>query len=67
MVTINWSNKALLDLERIRQYISKDSPRDANQFVNNIIKKVEILQNFPNSGRVVPEKKNQDLRELLYK
>ncbi len=67
MVTIKWSNKALSDLENIRGFISKDSPRDANLFIKNVIKKVDILENFPYSGRVVPEKNNSELRELLYK
>jgi toxin ParE1/3/4 len=67
MARIIWSDDAISDLNEIKKYIARDSPEIANKFVNTIIKKIENLHNLPLMGRIVPEKNNMNLRELLYK
>ncbi len=57
MVKIVWSKTALLDLKNIFDYIAKDSKYYAVRFVDRIIVSVDQLENFPYSGRIVPEKK----------
>jgi addiction module RelE/StbE family toxin len=65
MVKIVWSDLAIDDLKSIHEYISKDSPRYADKMIERILKRVEQLENFPQSGRVVPEFNQKTLRELI--
>jgi plasmid stabilization system protein ParE len=55
MAQINWTNQALADLEAIGDFISRDAPSFAQVFVNRVFLSVERLENFPYSGRIVPE------------
>jgi plasmid stabilization system protein ParE len=38
---IHWTEPAIIDLENIRDYIAKDSPYYALEFVNKIMNTVE--------------------------
>lgn len=53
------------DLRIIHEYISKDSKFYADRFIEKIINRVDQLESFPNSGRVVPEFNLENIRELL--
>ena len=48
---IRWSPTAVSDLESIRDYIARDSPSAASKVANRIKESVNILINFPLSGR----------------
>jgi len=50
-----WSNDVLTQFEEILQYIRRDSPEQANKFGEKIIKAIDRLTVFPESGRIVPE------------
>jgi toxin ParE1/3/4 len=65
MVKIIWTDFAIEDLRMIHEYISKDSKTYADRFVDRIIKRVDQLENFPKSGRVVPEFNSETIRELI--
>lgn len=65
MVTIIWTEYAIEDLELIHEYIAQDSVNYANKLVDKIIDKVELLQNHPLLGRVVPEFEIETIRELI--
>jgi plasmid stabilization system protein ParE len=52
---ILWSPQALSDLESIRDYIAHDSPRYAELVLRRLVAAVDRLEEFPKSGRVVPE------------
>lgn len=65
MVRIVWTDLAIDDLKSIHSYISQDSKNYADSFVEKIILKVELLEIYPNSGRVVPEFNIDKIRELL--
>jgi len=60
-----WSLQALRDLEAIREYIAVDSPRYADLVVERIIAAVERLRAFSESGRVVPERSDPLIREVM--
>ena len=62
MVEIIWSKSSVNDLDR---YISTDSVLYAKRFIDLLISRVEQLKDFPESGRVVPEKNNPKIRELI--
>ena len=54
-MNIEYTPKALVDIESIRDHIAKDSPVYADRLVNRIITSVRILNAFPllgHKGRV---------------
>lgn len=55
MVEITWTEFAVADLRQIHEYISKDSKVYADRLIDKIMRRVEKLENFPRSGRIVPE------------
>ena len=63
---INWSPLAVDRVTEIAEYISKDNPTAAANWVETVFDKVEQLKSFPESGRVVPEIQRKDFRELIY-
>ena len=60
-----WSEEALEDIESIAIYIEKDSPIYAKAVVSKFFEKAEILRNFPELGRTVPEIDDAKIRELF--
>lgn len=62
---ILWSPQALHDLTSIREYVAVDSPRYAALVVERIVRSVERLEDFPRSGRIVPERGDPNLREVI--
>lgn len=65
MVKIIWTEFALADLKSIHEYISQDSRTYASRFIEKLIKRVDQLETFPKSGRVVPEFGDNSIRELI--
>ncbi len=65
MVTVIWTEVALADLRSIHASIAKDSKVYASRLVDRIVTRVGQLQQFPRSGRVVPEFGQEDIRELI--
>ena len=65
MVKVIWTTIARSDLKSIYEYISEDSSFYAKRFIDKLVDKVEILETYPNMGRVVPEFENQKIRELI--
>lgn len=66
---LDWADPALDDLEEIRDYIAKDSPSNARQFIQRIFDTTEEqLTDFPQIGRQVPEanESTEEVRELLF-
>jgi len=65
MAKVIWTNKSLKDLKSIFEYISIDSRYYAARFVNRLVQRVDQLEVFPESGRVVPEKEDPAIREII--
>ena len=63
MVEIKWTTQAIDDLNNIAEFISKDSRKYARLFIEKIFDRSEILITHPKSGRIVPEVKDQNIRE----
>jgi addiction module RelE/StbE family toxin len=64
---IVWSELARQDLQDIVEFIARDNLPAAETFGYNLIAKVDPLQNFPRLGRAVPEKGNEDIREIIFR
>ena len=65
MAKIIWTNKSIKDLRLINDYISIDSKLYATRFINRLVNRVDQLIKFSESGRVVPEKEDPTIRELI--
>jgi toxin ParE1/3/4 len=60
-----WSPSALDDIEAIAGYISRDSASYAGAVVRRIINSTRNLENFPFTGRIVPEFGSEVIREVF--
>ncbi|AQG81372.1 type II toxin-antitoxin system RelE/ParE family toxin [Spirosoma montaniterrae] len=67
MVTLDWSNQIVDDIDNIAEYLSQYSKPLAETFVEKIFEKADLLRNFPEMGRMVPEVESPKVRELIYK
>ncbi|MFA1560464.1 type II toxin-antitoxin system RelE/ParE family toxin [Aliivibrio fischeri] len=65
MAVIKWTESALLDLDEIAEYIAINNILAAKTVVQTVFRNVEHLENFPLSGRSVPELPHLDYRELV--
>jgi len=66
MIDVVWVPSALDDLNKIREYIARDSAHYANKFTEGVFDATERLTVFPKSGRIVPEYRNPNIREVGY-
>ncbi len=66
MGKVIWSPTAIEDVDSIAEYIARDSIDQASLFVIRLIGATDRLQDFPNSGRIIPEIGNPDCREIIY-
>ncbi len=62
---IFWTPIAVQDLRDIRDFISRDNSVAAQRMGEELIKKAEAMTLFPQSGRMVPEKKDPLIRETI--
>ena len=65
MAKVSWTKRSLKDLRSINTYISLDSAYYAQLFVAKIVERVDQLIEFPLSGRIVLEKNDPTIRELI--
>ncbi len=60
-----WSPAATEDLRQLVRYIAIDNPERAAAFGLRLIDRVEQLQGFPEMGRMVPERQDRNIREII--
>lgn len=65
MVKIFWTRWSIKDLRSIYDYIALDSPFYASRFIDKLINRTEQLIEHPQSGRIVPEKEDPNIKELI--
>lgn len=65
MAELIWSERAIVDVEEVYDYIASDSPMYAQYQVENIVRSVERLRQFPESGRHLPEFPYLPHREVI--
>ncbi|MBV9209504.1 MAG: type II toxin-antitoxin system RelE/ParE family toxin [Acidobacteria bacterium] len=61
--TVEWSPRAVEDVEAIALYISADSTAYTAAVIKKIIDTTRNLSRFPFAGRVVPEFGDENIRE----
>jgi toxin ParE1/3/4 len=62
---VRWTEQAVEDLRRIREFIGRDSPRYGRLVAERLYDATSRLESFPRSGRVVPEVGRSEIRELI--
>lgn len=64
-MNIIWTELAIGKLQDFADYIALDTPAAALKWIDKIQNSVRNLENFPESGRKVPEIKRDDIREII--
>ena len=62
-----WSPAARDDLHDIVVFIARDNPNRAMSFGYELISETDRLQQFPEFGRIVPEYRNDQIREIIFR
>jgi toxin ParE1/3/4 len=62
-----WSPAARDDLHDIVFFIARDNPNRARSFGYELISETNRLQEFPELGRIVPEYRNDQIREIIFR
>jgi toxin ParE1/3/4 len=62
---LRWTVQAAEDLAAIKDFIGRDSPTYARQVVERLYESAGRLVVFPDIGRIVPERGQPNIREIL--
>jgi plasmid stabilization system protein ParE len=62
-----WSPAARDDLHDIIVFIARNDSERAMSFGYKLISEINRLQEFPESGRIVPEYRNAVIREIIFR
>lgn len=62
-----WSHRANTDVQSLRGYIAQDSQFYARQFIERLLGRIENLRDHPLQGRLVPEARREDIREIIFR
>ncbi len=65
MVKLIWTDQAINDIGDIGDYIAENSEKYAKLTVQKLFERPDILKTFPQAGRTVPEKNDENVRELI--
>lgn len=65
LLKVEFSPTALSDLEDIADYIARDNPIAAEQWVDKLVQAAQKIASHPRSGRAVPEIGDPRIRELI--
>ena len=65
MARVNWTTQALEDLDAVCLFIARDAPRYAELLAGRMFEAADVLGEFPNAGRIVPEFGRSEIRELI--
>lgn len=65
MVKVIWAVRAIDDLNNTAEYHSSYLGNYASSIVSKLFSKVNILKEMPKAGRKVPERNDENIRELI--
>jgi len=65
-MNIVWSPLAVDRASEIASYIAQDKPSAVEKRIKTVFSKVEQPKSSPEPGRIVPEIRNTQFRELIY-
>ena len=62
---IRWSRRAKRDLLEIGRFIRLDNPAAARAYLAKLQERARKASRYPLAGRIVPEFRREDLREVI--
>lgn len=62
---VRWTNTAIDHLTSIYEYVGQNSSLYAERLVDRLTRRSEQIGKFPESGRVVPEYQDDQIREVI--
>lgn len=65
MAEVKFTDQSIDDLNDIAEYISNDSVFYAELQIQKLINRTDILENFPQIGRIVPELNLKSVRKII--
>jgi toxin ParE1/3/4 len=65
VVSVVWSDEASADVRQIAGFVSRDSKDAAEQLTTRLVQSMRRIEQFPRSGRMVPEHGRDDIREVI--
>lgn len=65
MAQINWTKLANEDIQNIIEFLSSQSEPLAKIVVQKMVSKIDLLEFFPNLGRLVLELDYKNVREII--
>ena len=65
MNEVSWTENSLNQLKNIREQIEKDSHQQSQLMIDRLLYESTWLKLNPRIGRIVPEIKNPEIREIL--
>ncbi|MEO1479393.1 MAG: type II toxin-antitoxin system RelE/ParE family toxin [Bacteroidota bacterium] len=67
MARVTWSSKALDELDAICNFTAETSPRRGRKLWEDLFSATDRLETFPRYGHVVPEIRDEALREIIHR
>jgi plasmid stabilization system protein ParE len=64
-MSVNWTETAAAQLQAVRDFIARGSPGYAQALAERVIRRTELLAEFPRLGAKVPEYGDESIRELF--
>lgn len=61
----HWTDKALLRLQQVHDYIAQDQPLNAQRFVDRLTQRAHTIAQSPRIGHVVSKYQRDDIRETF--
>ena len=62
---VHWTNTAVNHLRAIHEYTAQNSKIYADRLIDRLTRRSEQFGVFPRSGRMVPEYRRDDIREVI--
>jgi len=62
---VGWSYVALRNLIETNKYIASENPEAARKIINDIFEAGNKIKVFPEKGRIVPELRRKNIREVF--
>lgn len=62
---VHWTNTAIDHLVLIYEHVAHDSKPYADRLIDKLTRRSEQIGTFPLSGRMVPEYRDESIREVI--
>ncbi|TAL33151.1 MAG: type II toxin-antitoxin system RelE/ParE family toxin [Spirochaetes bacterium] len=62
---VKWTASSRKDLRHIHDHIAEESGYYAKKVLVSVVTRADVLKDFPQMGRMVPEFQNPSIREII--